>query len=585
MKKISNLDIKKLETLYNQNKLNELEEESKKLLKIEENNIILLNILGVTYLKKRNFVDAETVFKKILNNNSNNENALKNLARTYKKINKISHAIKYYESYLEVKPNDSEILNSLASCYVKNKKSSLALNCYKKLLKKNPENDVYLINYAVALFETLNFNEAVKILENLLDKNINNKVAFSKYLFNQNYNPKINYDKINTYIKKFYHINKKENLNIINFCFEKNPKKINVGFVSPDFRNHPLGYAALNLIKCLKIYNLNLFAYYNFNIEDNLTEEFKKNFNYFYNIEKLNDEQTINKIRSDGIHILIDLAGYTLNNRLSIFSHNPAPIQASWLGYLPTTGLKEITYKIGDPNIYSKEIEKNFSEKILRLPNIWSDFTMPVNIIKEKPNFNEIENEIIFGSFVTLRKINEKVISLWSKVLKKFSNTKIYLKSPELHDTEIKKKLENEFFNHGVNSNKLILEESSDYKTYLKSYSKVHITLDPFPWNGVTTSFESVWMGVPVFCLKGDSPYSRCSYSINKNLKMDDWIAIDENDYLTKLETILSNKKKLLQTKKNLRDTALKNNLFNSKEFARNFCEMLNETWKNFEKK
>ena len=257
----------------------------------------------------------------------------------------------------------------------------------------------------------------------------------------------------------------------------------------------------------------------------------------------------------------------------------------SWLGYLPTTGLKEIAYKIGDPHIYPKTIEKNFSEKILRLPNIWSDFTMPLNAIKEKPNFNEINNEIIFGCFVTLRKVNEKVINLWSKVLKKFSNAKIYFKSPELHDPEIKKKFENEFFNYGVNSNKLILEESSDYKTYLQSYSKAHITLDPFPWNGVTTSFESIWMGVPVFCLKGDSPYSRCSYSINKNLKMDDWIAIDENDYLTKLETILSNKKKLLQTKKNLRDTAIKNNLFNSKQFAKNFYEILNETWKNFEKK
>ena len=129
----------------------------------------------------------------------------------------------------------------------------------------------------------------------------------------------------------------------------------------------------------------------------------------------------------------------------------------------------------------------------------------------------------------------------------------------------------------------VIFEKSSDYKTYIESYLKVHISLDPFPWNGVTTSFESIWMGVPVFCLKGsDLPYSRCSYSINKNLGMDDWIAEDENDYLSKLDKILSNKNKLLETKKNLRENAIKNNLFNSNKFAENLANILNETWKDF---
>ena len=130
------------------------------------------------------------------------------------------------------------------------------------------------------------------------------------------------------------------------YCFDKNPKKINVGFVSPDFRNHPVGYAMTNIIKNLKSYNFNLFGYYNFTFEDELTNKFKKDFDSFYNITDLTDEQVINKIRTDGIHILIDLAGYTFKNRLSIFFYNPAPIQISWLGYLPTTGIKEIKYKI-----------------------------------------------------------------------------------------------------------------------------------------------------------------------------------------------------------------------------------------------
>ena len=583
MSKIKNTEFKKLEDLYKSNKLSELEKETKKLLKIEENNIVLLNILGVVYLKKKFFSEAEPIFKKIFNQNPKDKNALKNLGETYRKINKFTNAIKYYELYLSINPNDNEVINNLASCYLKNKRYEQAVNYYKDLIKKNPNDQEYLTNLGLALIESLNFKEGMQILEQILDKNINNKRAFSGYLFNQNYNPQINYDKINNYIKKFNDKSKKDNLNIVNFCYKKKPEKINVGFISPDFRSHPVGYAITNVIEHLKSYNFKLFGYYNFSLVDELTNKFKKDFDHFQNIADLNDEQVINKIRSDGIHILIDLAGYTFHNRLSIFFSNPAPIQISMIGYLPTTGIQEIKFKIGDPYVYPENTEKNFSEKILRLPNIWSDFVVKQNIDLAQSSLDENNDEIIFGCFVTLRKINDNVIKLWSKVLKKFSNTKICFKAPELNNVLIEKDLKKKFLNYGIKSGQLIIEKSSDYKTYLESYSKVHISLDPFPWNGVTTSFESIWMGVPVFCLKGgDLPYSRCTYSINKNLKMDEWIANDENDYLNKLEKIILNKKELLLIKKNLRERAIKNNLFNSKEYTKNLADTLNMVWKNF---
>ena len=583
MSKIKNTEFKKLEDLYKSNKLSELEKETKKLLQIEENNIILLNILGVVYLKKKFFSEAEPIFKKIFNENPKDKNALKNLGETYRKINKFTNAIKYYELYLSINPNDNEVINNLASCYLKNKRYEQAVNYYKDLIKKNPNDQEYLTNLGLALIESLNFKEGMQILEQILDKNINNKRAFSGYLFNQNYNPQINYDKINNYIKKFNDKSKKDNLNIDNFCYKKKPEKINVGFISPDFRSHPVGYAITNVIEHLKSYNFKLFGYYNFSLVDELTNKFKKDFDHFQNIADLNDEQVINKIRSDGIHILIDLAGYTFHNRLSIFFSNPAPIQISMIGYLPTTGIQEIKFKIGDPYVYPENTEKNFSEKILRLPNIWSDFVVKQNIDLAQSSLDENNDEIIFGCFVTLRKINDNVIKLWSKVLKKFSNTKICFKAPELNNALIEKDLKKKFLNYGIESDQLIIEKSSDYKTYLESYSKVHISLDPFPWNGVTTSFESIWMGVPVFCLKGgDLPYSRCTYSINKNLKMDEWIANDENDYLNKLEKIILNKKELLLIKKNLRERAIKNNLFNSKEYTKNLADTLNMVWKNF---
>ena len=583
MGKIDNSELKKLESLYKSKKFNELEKKIKKLLQIESNNTILLNILGVVYLEKNFLEKAELIFKKILNHNPKDKNAIKNLGETYRKTKKFSNAIKYYELYLEKNPKDNNVINNLALCYLKNRKYELSIKYYKNLIKNEPNNEEYLANLASALITSLNFREGLKIFEKILDQNINNWRVYSGYLFNQNYNPNANANKINGYIIKFNQSFKKENLNIRDFCFKKNPKKINIGFISPDFREHPVGYAMINVIKNLKKYNFNLFAYYNFYIEDDLTINFKKYFDNFHNIEKFNNEKIINQIRSDGINILIDLAGHTNNNNLNIFYYNPAPIQVSWLGYLQTTGIKEIKYKIGDLQIYPKTVEKNFSEKILRLPYIWSDFsvTKDANISND---FTKLKSDqIVFGCFVTLRKINDNVIKLWSRVLKKFPNTKIYFKAPELHNSSIENELKHKFNNYDIKSDRLILEKSSDYKSYLESYLKVHITLDPFPWNGVTTSFESIWMGAPLFCLKGDLAYSRCAYSINKNLKMDNWIANDEDDYLKKLEKILSKKEELLLIKNNLRENAIKNNLFNSKEFTKNIANKLNQIWEDFE--
>ena len=278
MSKITNIETQKLENLYKLNKLNELEEETKKLLKIDNDNIVLLNILGVVYLKKKVFNKAEASFKKILNKNPKDKNALKNLGETYRKSDKFSLAIEYYEIYLKNKSKDPEVINNLASCYLKNKKYDLAISQYRDLIKQFPKDQEYITNLALALIQSLKFEEGMKILENLLDKNINNRRALSGYLFNQNYNPQINYTKIDNYIKKFNQSYKKDNLNIINFCFKKNPKKINVGFVSPDFRAHPVGYALTNVIRYLKSYNFNLFAYSSFSFEDDLTSKFKKDF-------------------------------------------------------------------------------------------------------------------------------------------------------------------------------------------------------------------------------------------------------------------------------------------------------------------
>ena len=582
MQTIDNKKLKKLEVLYKLNKLDELEKETNKLLKIDNENIVLLNIIGVVYLKKNLFQKSEKIFIKILEKNLKNPNALKNLAETYRKTNNFSLAIKYYEIYLNIKTKDVEAINNIASCFLKKKEYYISIGYYRELIKIDPTNEEYLTNLAFALIQSLNITDGIEILEKVLDKNIKNYRAYSGYLQNQNFNCGIDFNKINSYIKKFSKNYERKKLNIVNFNYEKNPRKVNIGFISPDFRKHPVGYCIKSVIKQLKLHNVNSYGYYNYKTKDNLTTELEKDFDNFEIIFGYSNEQIINKIRKDGIHILIDLAGHTISNNLEIFYYKPAPIQMSWLGSMNTTGVEEIDYKIIDENIFSQSIKKHYTEKLLILPNIWTDYVVSDGENIDATIHQTEEDPITFGSFVALRKINNEVIKLWSEVLRKFPTTKIHFIASELEDFNVEKNLRNQFLSYGIGANRLILEKSKDHVAYLKSYSKVHISLDPFPFNAVTTSFESIWMGVPVFCLEGDTALSRCVYSINKNLNMNEWIAKDKSDYIYKLDKIISNKRKLILTKKKLRKHALENNLFNSSKFTKDFAIKLTDIWKKF---
>ena len=195
-----------------------------------------------------------------------------------------------------------------------------------------------------------------------------------------------------------------------------------------------------------------------------------------------------------------------------------------------------------------------------------------------------IKNKFItFGSFNNLNKMNNSVIKLWSTLLKKIPKSKLFLKYRNLLDNDFyKNSIINKFNNCGINQDQLILEGSSPRKDLLKTYNKIDISLDPFPYSGGTTNFESIWMGVPILVLKGKKFISKCGESINHNLGMSDWIAKNDEDFISKAVSICSDYKKLSDLRANLRHKALNSPLFDTKKFAKNFHKALWKMWKIF---
>jgi protein O-GlcNAc transferase len=364
--------------------------------------------------------------------------------------------------------------------------------------------------------------------------------------------------------------------------FSKKNTKIKIAFLSSDLRVHSVSFFLKDLFLKIdkKIFEIIVLSNLDKNKEDNMSENLKSSTDQWHVIFSKPDIEVVNLIKSLDVDILIDLNGLTEGNRVNVMANRCAPIQICWLGYNNSTGLKNMDYLIADNNLVKKDEENLYSEKILYLPKIWNAFSYP----SELPSINHLAKEdkplFSYGSFNNFAKISDDTIEVWSRILNN-SNSRIYLKNSQKEASlELTENLVKKFKDRGVQENKIILlETEKNILDHLSLYNKIDLSLDTFPYPGVTTSFEAVLMGVPVLTMKGHNLNSRCGESININLKMENFIAKNKDDYFDKAISFQNN----LDIKKNfgnnLRNKALSSPLFDTENFTKNFTETLKKVY------
>jgi len=560
-------------------------ENYKKALKLKKNFAEALNNLGNAYIDFDQPKDSLQYFNKALEFNSSYAEAYNSMGAANEKLGNKSDALKNYQKAIEIRPDYAEAYNSLGTLYSSLSKFDKSLSNYKKAIQLKKNYEKAYNNLGNLLNSLGKFNEATNAYKEAIKIKPNYPKAYSNLLFNLIY--KTDFD-LNYYLseaKKF-----RLNCKIIKklkftYKYETNPKKLRVGFVSADFGNHPGGFFTLGLLRELRKKDFELIAYPTIERKDEFSHHFKSLFSKWSPIKNKDDENVVKQIINDGIHILIDLQGHSAKNRLPIFIYKPAPVQVTWLGQ-GSTGISEIDYFIGSNHIIPKDEEKHYVEKVLRLPEISQCFTPPDFDLKIE-NLPAIKNNFItFGCVNKLAKVNDEVIALWSKILSSVPNSKLLLKNKLLNSKEIIETTIQRFKKQNVKKEQLILEgESKTRKELLNIYNKIDIALDPFPFQGNTTSIEAAWMGVPMITLKGNRYISHFGESINSNLDMPNWIAENYKDYILKAKKFSSDINNLSKIRTNLRQTCLQSPVFDSKRFSKHFDQMLWKIWKDLKKK
>lgn len=511
-------------------------------LKIPERKSVIVN-LSFVLIKLKKLDKADTILDKGINILPDDEDLLLNKSLLLILKKDTFAAIKLLYKIIKINPQISLVYYRLAHCWVKLGYINKALKNFKKSFSLLPKSE-YLSN----IIFYLNFSQ------NYSDKQYINLIKEFDFFTSRNKN--IEYSKINLNINK----------------------KIKIGFVSGDLNNdHPVGNFMYDFLNNLREY-FDLYAYYN-NTDNEKNTNFKKLFYKWVNINDIKDLDVINSIKKEKINILIDLSGHTAKNRLNIFANKAAPIQITWCGYLNSTGLNEIDYIIGDPYVTPKKDQYKYTEKILQMPKIWNCYSKPryseIKIINESPL---IKNKYVtFGSFNQLNKLNNTVIKLWSRIILHLKTAKLLIIAPELDNGRLKNFIYKKFYNLKIYKDQIILKGRLPRKKLLLEYNNIDIALDPFPYNGGSTSFECAYMGVPLLTLKGERFLSNCGVSINSNIDMHEWIAKNKIDYYRKAIKFAKDTKNLNLIRNNLHLKTINSILFNSKEFAKNFSEIIKD--------
>ncbi|MEI7535864.1 MAG: tetratricopeptide repeat protein [Comamonadaceae bacterium] len=506
--------------------------------------------LGAALDDLRQFDAAAASYRRALAMQPDYAQVHSNLGNTLKELGQFRDAAASYRRSLEIDPSYAQGHNNLGNVLKDLGQLGEAEACYRRALHLNPgyaeahSNLLFLLNYSDEKDPSLLLSEARQYGEALT------RQARAATINRNNREP---------------------------------DRCLRIGFVSGDFRSHPVAYffeAVLTALAAQTSGRLELFCYHNHSAVDEVTERIKSLCHGWRSVVSLSDERLARGISDDRIDILIDLAGHTAHNRLPLFAWKPAPVQLSWLGYFATTGVATIDYLIADPLTLPESEEVNFTEKIWRLPQTRLCFSAP-DVDVEVNALPALSNGwLTFGCFNNLTKMNDSVVTLWAQVLASVPGSRLFLKSPQFSEASVQQEVVERFAACGVDRSRMIMEGLSSRAAYLKTYQRVDVALDPFPYTGGTTTCDALWMGVPVLTLAGERLLSRQGVGLMTNAGLPEWVARNAEDYVAHAASHASDLKALALLRSRLRQRVLASPLFDATLFAHHFELALREMWR-----
>ncbi|MBF0359085.1 MAG: tetratricopeptide repeat protein [Magnetococcales bacterium] len=456
-----------------------------------------------------------------------------NLGVVLQEQGKVDKAVLSYKKAILYKPDYAEAYSNLGVVLQETGKLEEAVKSCQKAIAIKPDFAIAYNNLGNALRDQCKLDEAVASYQKAIEIKADYTDAFSNFLFIISYYTLYSFEETLKHHQSWDKVHGKVGLeNSFSHLGSLNPdKKLKVGYISPDFKHHPVSDFMRGIIQNHNHNSFQIYCYSNVSSPDKITGEFKKLADVWRDVLGLNDQELAQQIYADGIDILIDLSGHTKKNRLKVFTYKPAPVQTTYLGYCTTTGLQAMDYWLTDPILTPDNSPEKSTETVVRLPTCWVCYKPmeppPIAMIDRGSNMG-----VVYGSFNHLSKITPTVARVWSRILSALPTAKLLLKTKQLVNIQEQERIFYIFAKNGIKKERLILQKDSP--DYLKEYGVVDIALDPFPRTGGLTTADALWMGVPVITLAGQRMIERQGASLLSAVGKREWIAESEDEYVLK---------------------------------------------------
>lgn len=528
------------------------------------------------------FNEAVNMYNSAISLNPDYASAYTNLANVQQEIGKVEEAITNYAKATVLKPTSAEIYNNYALALRSIGQEYEAINNYNKAISLKPNFAEVYNNLGNAYKDIGQLEEALNNYDKAIQLKPEHIITYSNRCFLLNYFHNLTQKKIYDEHLKLEKIFEKKIVHN-DIVSKSTNERIRVGYISADFKVHSVAYFFEPLLRSHNKKLIDVFCYYDNQTIDDTTKRLIKKSEHWRSVVDMDDFEVIKLIKKDNIDILVDMAGHTGQNRLIVFSYKPAPIQITWLGYPNTTGLSTIDYRftddVADP---IGESDKLHTEKLIRLENGFLCYQGDDTISNTGLLPCVKKGNITFGSFNNTSKLNKHVIRVWSEILHGVPNSNLILKSKQLIDINLRNQYLKLFEQEGISNNRIKLyARLSNKKDHLKLYNLVDICLDPFPYNGTTTTCEALWMGVPVITMLGNRHSSRVGATIMTHVGLKEFIAKDECEYIDLAVKSVKKLDYIADLRRNLRKKMNNSELCNSYLFARNieksYCKMMGE--------
>jgi protein O-GlcNAc transferase len=356
-------------------------------------------------------------------------------------------------------------------------------------------------------------------------------------------------------------------------------RRLRVGYVSPDFRFH---CQALFLVPLLEHHDrraVEVFCYSFVTAPDEITDRIRGLSDKFRDITARSDAEAAEEIRGDRIDVLVDLTMHMGENRIGLYASKPAPVQVAWLAYPGTTGLDVIDYRITDVFLDPPEIDVSgwYTEHSVRLPDSFWCY----DPLTREPEVSPLpalgDGKVTFGCLNNFGKTNAGVFALWSQVLQRVPGSRLLVLA---QPGEPRARVRDAFSRAGVDPERIEFVGYQPRSDYLSTYSRIDVTLDTFPYNGHTTSLDSLWMGVPVVTLVGRTVVGRAGLCFARNLGLDELVATTPERYVAIAAELARNLPRLQRLRADLRGRMRRSALMDGPRFAHSLESAFRWMWR-----